>query len=154
MNLNIHLQLLVLDGAYTFSDGTVRFHRARAPSQGEIERLLNTLARRITRTSVRAGVLVEDPEQPWLDLEEGSPLEQLASAAVRYRITVGPLAGRKTMTLHSASAVARDGVAVKALTAARDGLSLNAAVACEAHQREKLERVCRSSSQGPSPWSG
>ena len=97
--------------------------------------------RRITRTLVRAGVLVEDPEQPWLDLEAGSPLEQLAAAAVRYRITVGPLAGRKTMTLHSASAVARDGVTVKALTAARDGFSLNAAVVCEAHQREKLERL-------------
>jgi len=68
---------------------------------------------------------------------------------VRYRITVGPLAGRKTMTLHSASAVARDGVAVKALTAARDGFSLNAAVACEDHQREKLERLCRYVSRGP-----
>ena len=58
---------------------------------------------------------------------------------MRYRITVGPLAGRKTMTLHNASAVARSGVAVKALTAARDGFSLNAAVACEDHQREKLK---------------
>jgi len=143
LNLNIHLHLLVLDGAYTFTDDTARFHHAPAPSQAELERLLDTLVRRITRTLVRAGVLVEDPEQPWLDLDVGSPLEQLAAAAVRYRITVGPLAGRKTMTLHSASAVARDGVTVKALTAARDGFSLNAAVACEAHQREKLERVCR-----------
>jgi hypothetical protein len=53
------------------------------------------------------------------------------------------------MTLHSASAVARDGAPVKALTAARDGFSLNAAVACEAHQREKLERVCRYVARGP-----
>ena len=53
------------------------------------------------------------------------------------------------MTLHSASAVARDGVTVKALTAARDGFSLNAAVVCEAHQREKLERVCRYVARGP-----
>ena len=75
----------------------------------------------------RSGVLVEDPEQPWLDLDVGSPLEQLAAAAaVRYRITVGPLAGRKTVTLHSASAAACDGVAVKALSAASDGFSLNA----------------------------
>ena len=37
---------------------------------------------------------------------------------MRNLITVGPLAGRKTMTLHLASAVA-----VKALTAARDGFS-------------------------------
>lgn len=149
VSLAILLQLLVLDGAYTFSDGTARFHRAPAPSQGEIERLLDTLARRITRTLVRAGVLVEDPQQPWLDLEEGSPLDQLAAAAVRYRITVGPMALCKTMTLQSASAVARDGVPVKALTAARDGFSLNPAVACEAQQREKLERVCRYVARGP-----
>lgn len=62
---------------------------------------------------------------------------------LRYRISVGPQAGRKTMTLRSASAVARDGKRVKALTAQRDGFSLNAAVACNMDQREKLERVCR-----------
>jgi hypothetical protein len=105
--------------------------------------------RRITRTLVRADVLIEDPEQPSLDLDAGSPLEQLATAAVRYRISVGPLAGRKTMTLRSASAVAPDGERVKALTAQRDGFSLNAAVVCEAHQRAKLERVCRYVARGP-----
>jgi hypothetical protein len=45
--------------------------------------------------------------------------------------------------------VARAGVPVKPLTAARDGFSLNGAVACEAHQREKLERVCRYVARGP-----
>ncbi len=51
----------------------------------------NNPCRRITRTLVRAGVLVEDPEQPWLDLEPGSTLEHLAAAAVRYRIGLGPI---------------------------------------------------------------
>ena len=73
---------------------------------------------------------------------------------MRYRITVGPLAGRKTMTLHSASAVARDGLAVKALTAAREGFSLNAAVECDAHQRESWSVFAVTSPEGPSPWSG
>ncbi len=40
-------------------------------------------------------------------------------------------------------------LSVKPLTAARDGFSINAAVACEAHQREKLERLCRYVSRGP-----
>ncbi len=40
----------------------------------------NNPCRRITRTLMRAGVLVEDPEQPWLDLEPGSTLEHLATA--------------------------------------------------------------------------
>ena len=143
LNLNVHLHLLVLDGGYAFSDGTAQFHCALAPPQAELERLLDTFVRRITRTVVRAGALGEDPEQSWLDLEQGSALERLAASAVRYRISVGPQAGRKTMTLRSASAVARDGKRVKPLTAQRDGFSLNAAVACNMDQREKLERVCR-----------
>ncbi len=39
--------------------------------------------------------------------------------------------------------MAGDGASVKLVTAARAGFSLNAAVACEDHQREKLERLCR-----------
>ena len=31
----------------------------------------------------------------------------------------------------------------KPFTVARDGFSLNAAVSCQAHQRKKLERLCR-----------
>jgi hypothetical protein len=100
-------------------------------------------------TLVRAGVLVEDPEQPWLDLEPGSTLEHLAAAAVRYRIALGPIAGRKTLTLHNPGAVSGARESAKPLTAARDGFSLNAALACEDHQRDKLERLCRYVSRGP-----
>ena len=50
LNLNIHLHLLALDGAYTFATGRPRFHRARAPTNDEIERLLDALIRRVVRT--------------------------------------------------------------------------------------------------------
>ena len=50
LNLNIHLHLLALDGAYTFAAGHPRFHRARAPTNDEIERLLDALIRRTVRT--------------------------------------------------------------------------------------------------------
>jgi len=109
----------------------------------------NNPCRRITRTLVRAGVLVEDPEQPWLDLEPGSTLEHLAAAAVRYRIALGPIAGRKTLTLHNPGALSGARESAKPLTAARDGFSLNAALVCEDHQRDKLERLCRYVSRGP-----
>ncbi|MBT6273427.1 MAG: hypothetical protein HOI95_04755 [Chromatiales bacterium] len=56
LNLNVHLPLLVLDGAYTFTDDTAQFHRAPAPSMAELEHLLDTLMRRIMRILVRAGV--------------------------------------------------------------------------------------------------
>ena len=40
-------------------------------------------------------------------------------------------------------AVEPSGATAKPFTAARDGFSLNCAVACEAHERAKLERLCR-----------
>ena len=87
--------------------------------------------------------MVEDPEQPWLDLEPGSTLEQLAAAAVRYRIALGPIAGRKTLTLHNPGAVSGARESAKPLTATRDGFSLNASLVCEDHKRDKFERLCR-----------
>ena len=120
----------------------------RHPQTVNSRSLLDTLIGRITRTLVRAGALVEDPEQPWLDIEPDGALEPLAGAAVRYRIAVGPMAGTKTMTLRSPDAVSGEHLSTKPLTAARDGFSINAAVLCEAHQRDKLERVCRYVSRG------
>jgi len=94
-------------------------------------------------------VLVEEGEQPYLDLELNSPRGQLSAAAVRYRIAVGPLAGRKTMTLHTPGAMPDDTTPSKPFTAARDGFSINAAVGCEARMRSKLERVCRYMARPP-----
>jgi hypothetical protein len=149
LNLNIHLHMLLPAGAYTFRDDQPRFHRARALTEAHLTDLLDTLIGRITRTLVRAGALVEDPEQPWLDIETDSALEQLSGAAVSYRIAVGPLAGRKTMTLHRRDAVRGNTTSGKPLTAARDGFSLNAAVVCEAYERDKLEHLCRYVARGP-----
>ena len=96
--------MLVLDGAYTLEHDKPHFHRAPAPSPTELRQLLDTLIARITRTLVRGGELIEEPEHPYLDLELNSPLEQLSAAAVRYPFAVGPQAGRKTMTLRNPGA--------------------------------------------------
>ena len=53
------------------------------------------------------------------------------------------------MNIHTPSAVSCDSVASKPMTAARDGFFLNAAVACQARQRAKLERLCRYMSRPP-----
>ena len=106
---------------------------------------------RITRALVRSGVLVaqeyDDEEQLWLDLDpEGEDaLTQLQGASIRFAVAVGPIAGRKTLRLHTPGA-ALDGPGrepPKPFTAARDGFSLNAAVGCNAGERRKLERLCR-----------
>ena len=47
------------------------------------------------------------------------------------------------MTLHSPEAQSDELPLGKAFTVARDGLSINCAVSCEANERGKLERLCR-----------
>jgi len=69
-------------------------------------------------------------------------LDALGAASIQYRIAVGPHAGRQVLTLKLAPAAATSSVS-KPFTVARDGFSLNAAVACAAHQRERVERLCR-----------
>lgn len=73
-----------------------------------METLLNRLIHRIVRKLERDGLLIADPEQPWLDLES-----------------------------------AQTNIPARPMTVARDGFSLNASVACEPYQRERLERLCR-----------
>ena len=51
LNLNPHLHMLFLDGAYTFDDEAPRFHRVGAPTQAELQRLLHAIA---TRTALLA----------------------------------------------------------------------------------------------------
>jgi hypothetical protein len=87
----------------------------------------------------------EEGTQPCLDPTPSpdNSLAQLQSAAVRYRIAVGPIAGRKSLRLHTPGAALPIQEPAKPLTATRDGFSLNAAVACRADERRKLEQLCR-----------
>jgi len=78
-----------------------------------------------TRLS-RDGLLIQDPEQPWLDLEPADTLDQLNAASIRYRIAVGQGAGGRTLTLKNPALVRTDSAA-KPFTANRDGFSLNCA---------------------------
>ena len=41
LNLNPHLHMLFVDGAYAFDDEAPRFHRVAAPTQAELQRLLH-----------------------------------------------------------------------------------------------------------------
>ena len=68
---------------------------------------------------------------------------------MRYRIAVGPQAGRKTMTLRNPGAMVYEVPLSKPFTAPRDGFSINAAVGCEARERGKLERVYRFMARAP-----
>jgi hypothetical protein len=104
--------------------------------------LLDAMVLRVLRYLEGDGLLIRDPEQAWLDLEARDALDALGAASIQYHIAVGPHAGRQVLTLKLAPAAATSSVS-KPFTVARDGFSLNAAVACAAHQRERVERLCR-----------
>ena len=101
LNLNVHLHMLFVDGVYTFDDERPRFHRSSAPTRPELQRLLRTIATRVSRALERQGLLIRDDETPSLDLEPDDGFEHLLGAAVHYRIATGPHAGRKALTLRT-----------------------------------------------------
>ena len=140
-NLNVHLHMLVLDGVYEPIGERVRFHFVPAPSDAQVKHLLTTMIARILRRLLHDGWLTEDAEQPRLDLEPQNVIDEFAAASVRYRIAAGPGAGQRTLTLRS-PALARPATP-KPLTVNHQGFSINAAVACTAQQRSKLERIAR-----------
>lgn len=141
LNLNPHLHMLFLDGAYTFNSGSAAFHRARRPCRDDLLHLLHALSGRVARLLERRGLLIADEAQPFLDMETDSVLNQLQAASINYRIAIGPHAGRQALTLYSVPPL--DEAASTGLVAAIGGFSLHAGTVCEAWQRSKLERLCR-----------
>lgn len=142
LNLNVHLHMLVLDGVYAMKQNGPRFHRVAPPDPQALEHLLNRLVQRIVRRLTRDGLLIEDPEQPGLELEPTDTLDHLNAASIRYRIAIGEGAGGRILTLKN-PALARTDSIPKPFTANQNGFSLNCAVSCQAHQRARLERLCR-----------
>ena len=140
LNLNPHLHMLFLDGAYTFDDEASRFHRVGAPTQAELQRLLHAIATRTTRAVEKQGLPSRDDDSPALDIEPADDVEQLLGAAVHYRIATGPHAGRKALTLRTVGpSPPPDHPCIARLS----GFSLHAGTVCEARERDSLERLCR-----------
>ena len=112
-----------------------------APDANSLERLLGRLVQRIIRRLSRDGLLLEDIDQPQaelgLNLEAADTLDQLNAASIRYRIAVGQGAGARTLTLKN-PALTRTDSTPKPFTANQNGFSLNCAVACQPHQRDRL----------------
>ena len=125
------------------TNGKVEWFRwVRAPTTAKLTELTHTLAERVGRFLQRQGLLECDGEQRFLAAEavEEGAMDQLIGHSITYRIAVGPQAGRKVFTLQTlpASEEPFDGPVGQVA-----GFSLHAGVAAKAHQRQKLERLCR-----------
>jgi len=69
-------------------------------------------------------------------------MKQLLGSSITYRIAVGPQQGRKVFTLQTLPDCESDNPLSSPLGETA-GFSLHAGVATQAHERAKLERLCR-----------
>jgi hypothetical protein len=123
-------------------ESATRFQWIKSPTNEELARLTHTIAKRIGRYLERQGLLERDAEHSHLNAntleDEQNPMHQLHGSSVTYRIAVGPRQGRKVFTLQTMPASDPEEWVGKV-----DGFSLHAGVAAKAHERKKLERLCR-----------
>jgi len=155
LNLNIHFHILFLDGVYAYRDKP-RFQRVKAPDKGELEDLVQLISKRVGRCLeepapraqrvlwVRQGLLEQDTESAWLDLdpaEDTDAMPQILGSSVSYRIAVGPQQGRKAFMIRTIRPLDRPDPELERVAKA-NGFSLHAGVSCEGHQKDKRERLC------------
>ena len=134
--------MLFLDGVYVTTSDRLTFRRVPPPTAQALEKLIRGISERVGRALERLGLLVRDLENSFLtpDSPDGAGFDDLLGHSITYRVALGPHQGRKAFTLQAVPA-ATD--AIDGKLARATGFSLHAGVACEAHEREKLERLCR-----------
>jgi hypothetical protein len=141
LNLNVHFHTLAFDGIYSRDDGTApHFLPLPAPSPDEVARVLAGTARRIARLLAARAEGDDDA------LARDEPLlAALAAASLCTRIATGPHAGEHWRRLGD-RVEPQDADAdpeASPRVPQHDGLSLHADIAVPAHDRRRLERLCR-----------
>jgi hypothetical protein len=145
LNVNVHTHALVLDGVFAEDGGGLAFHAAPPPGPGEVEALVDVLARRIERLLVRRRVAGEDAESggsdPWV--EDEPVLAGLTAASVQGRVTLGPRPGAAVRRCGALPDETPLPIARGPCHGAVGGFDLDATVCVPAGARAHLERVCR-----------
>jgi hypothetical protein len=143
--------MLFLDGVYftrrhdcDSGNSSQVFRRVNAPSKADLEAVLHPLSTRLARMLVKEGVLTQDIENSYLTLDhlEANPMQQVHGHSITYRIAIGPQQGKKVFTLQTLLPKASDDDRFSQVAKA-GGFSLHAGVAVQAHERKKLEHLCR-----------
>jgi hypothetical protein len=145
LNLNVHFHMLFLDGIYMdgFNKENQVFRRVKAPTTTELNTLVHKLSQRVARFLTKQGLLVEDIDNSYLNLDglAPDPMQDLHGHSITYRVALGAQRGKKVFTLQTLPAQVDDDSSSQVGSMA--GFSLHAGVATRGNEREKLERVCR-----------
>jgi hypothetical protein len=143
--LNVHFHMLFLDGIYFdgFNEEKQVFRRVKAPTTTELNALVHILSQRVARFLTKQGVLVEDSDNSYLNLDglTPDPMQDLHGHSITYRVALGAQCGKKIFTLQTLPAQVDDDSSSQVVSMA--GFSSHAGVATRGNEREKLERVCR-----------
>jgi len=108
----------------------------------ELQDLLDKIIVRLMKTLTRGGYLVEEQGMTYLaDIDADNPLKALHAASCTYRIALEPRAGKKMLSLQTVAGA--DDKHRRTLCADAYDFSLHAVVRTGAHQRKRLERLCR-----------
>jgi len=148
LNLNVHFHMLFLDGVSIVDSETKEgvFQPIEAPTPKDLKKLLHKISERMICLLERKGLVERDTEQSFLTLDgkEDELMHHLQGSSITYRIAVGPQRGKKVHTLQTLPAQGEpEGISEHALVAKEGGFSLHAGVSAKAHERDKVERLCR-----------
>ena len=147
LNLNIHFHMLFLDGVYEVdTEGAIaKFHAIETPTSVEMNSLLHRISERIARLLEREGYLERDSEEGSLLLDgfDDDVINELQGSSITYRIAVGSQRGKKVFTLKTLPGTDETDETSGQTLAKGGGFSLHAGVSAKAHERAKVERLCR-----------
>jgi hypothetical protein len=144
LNLNIHFHQLFVDGCYELNHQKKPsdFYAASAPTIAELQELLLQIIKKITKYLERQKIIIKEENQDFqLAIDDEDTLSKLQASSVTYRFATGKSKGKKALVLSSIPDT--DHNSKKGLVANNSGFSLHAGVATNAHEKEKLERICR-----------
>lgn len=144
INLNVHYHQLAIDGVYELNeqDEPQTFHVVSVPTISELNTVLTNIIQKITKYLEKKKIIIRDSEQEFqLEIPIEDSFSRLQSASVTYRFAMGKNKGKKALVLKTAPE--NDHKSLKGLVVKNSGFSLHAGVFVYAHERKKLEKICR-----------
>jgi hypothetical protein len=141
LNLNVHLHALVADGVFV-QTGTAppTFRALREPTKGEIAQIAWDTCQRTLALLKKRGQWIEDDPTEADKLAQSDPLlAQCYAASISGTLLLGPNKGQRVLTFKGAAA--REGGAKT--SGAAYGFDVDASVRVPAHDRARLERLCK-----------
>ncbi len=148
LNLNIHYHMLFLEGEFYETHQGPRYWWVDPPTDGEIQALVLTLAKRVIRLLKKRGYIQDEVDfaVPDEDMTQEELLPELQAASVQSRIALGERKGQRVRRLGSGGFGEFGDFQAELkspLCAVVAGFSLHAEVYCAPGEKSKLEKLCR-----------